>query len=71
MDVTILCAFPCNASGAFFWVAIIGPDNNFDHAKMIIKTSLESGYQRYFPSFHLTIVCCKSVKKSLFDVAPW
>jgi hypothetical protein len=38
---------------------------------MIIKTSLESGYQRYFPSFHLTIVCCKSVKKSLFDVAPW
>jgi hypothetical protein len=46
-----------------FWIAIIGPGSNSIMSSMIIKASLESGYQRYFPSFHLTIICCMSVEK--------
>jgi hypothetical protein len=33
-------------------------------SNMIIEASLESGYRRYFPSFHLTIICCKNVEKN-------
>jgi hypothetical protein len=55
MDVTILCEFPCNAGGVVLGLPLLDP---------AIKVSFESGYQSYFPSFHLTnVICCKNVEK--------
>jgi len=69
MDVTILCVFPCNACEVVLGLPLLDPVAILIISSMIIKASLESGYHRYFPSFHLTII--RLLKKSLFDVAPW
>jgi hypothetical protein len=63
MDVTILCAFPCNAGGVVLGLPLLDPATTLIMLSMIIKASLESGYRRYFPSFHLTNICCKNVEK--------
>jgi hypothetical protein len=64
MDVTILCAFPCNVGGAVLGLPLLNPATTLIMSSMISKASLESGSYKYFPSFHLTIICCKSVEKT-------
>jgi divalent metal cation (Fe/Co/Zn/Cd) transporter len=50
MDVTILCAFPCNVGGAVLGLPLLDPAAALIVSGMIIKAGLESGYQRYIPS---------------------
>jgi hypothetical protein len=63
MDVTILCAFPCNVGGVVLGLPLLDLATTLIMLNIIIKASLESGYRRYFPSFHLTNICCKNVEK--------